>query len=211
MDALANFWSTATPPQATIISGALTVIAAIAGVGLGAWLFSGRVSDLKSALDESDRLVAEHRSAIEREVQDIREQVSGLTTSTLVALGEVRATLSDIEEADAPPQPVTQGGGRERLQEDWNAIRDSLEQLAADPLIDGRTRARYARIDRRRYADLINALAGDHRLGGSAAEFREAVGIWQRYRNGGEPRARPTGSGCMSSGERWRRVRSDQR
>lgn len=190
MQLLTEFWNSATAPQATIVSGGLTLLAAVLGVVIGWWLFSGRVKDLKSALEESDSLLADHRSSVEKTLLEINEMVKGLNeqfATTLESLGQLRGNVSDLQSAtlstDETPnagQPATP----EKLRDDWAAIRDQLEQRAADPAVDGRRRAKYARIDRRRYLDLIDALANDGALGVDTSSYREASAIWQRYRNG---------------------------
>jgi hypothetical protein len=201
LQSFAELWATVTPPQATIISGALTLLAAVGGVILGWWLFSGRVRDLKGALDASDKLLADHRISIEKTLYDITAGVSGLEsqfTTTLESLGQLRGNVSDLQSVTAPPiesantgpapardTPVTS----EKLRDDWDAIRDQLERRAANSTVDGRRRAKYARIDRRRYLDLIDSLADDDALGSEAPSYREAARIWQKYRNG---RSSPT-------------------
>ena len=192
LQSLSEFWAAVTPPQATIISGGFTLLAAVGGVILGWWLFSGRVKNLQGALDASDKLLADHRANVTTALLNITEKVAGLDnqfTSTLESLGQLRGNVSDLQSvaettAESPSAardvPVTS----EKLREDWDAIRDKLEQRAANPAVDGRTRAKYARIDRRRYLDLIDVLAADDALGRDATAYREAAKLWQRYRNG---------------------------
>jgi hypothetical protein len=190
---LAEAWTNITAPQATIVSGFLTLLAAVFGVILGWWLFSGRVRDLKSAIDSSDKLLADHRSTVEQAIGEIRTKVGGLDalfTTALESLGQLRGNVSDLQsiassqDEAAPPAAVGPVGNPEMLRDDWDAIRDALEQRAADPTVDGRRRAKYARIDRRRYLALINALDEDGALGDKAPDYREASNLWQRYRNG---------------------------
>jgi hypothetical protein len=198
---LVEFWSTVTTPQATIVSGGLTLLAAVGAVLLGSWLFSGRVKDLRGALDASDKLLTDHSASVRTALLNITERLTDLDaqfTTTLESLGQLRGNVSDLQSAEAsrtetpgagpaaaPEPPVTS----EKLREDWAAIRDRLEQRAADPAIDGRSRAKYARIDRRRYLALIDAMAGDDALGNEAPNYREAARIWQKYRTG---RSSPT-------------------
>ena len=173
-----------------IVSGGLTLLAAVFGVVIGWWLFSGRVKDLKGALDESDRLLTAHRTSVEKALIDINEKVTGINeqfTTTVESLGQLRGKVSDLESASSSidEAPITERAANPKdLRDDWEAIRDQLEQRAADPSVDGRTRARYARIDRRGYLDLIDALNNDRALGVEAPSYREANIIWQKYRNG---------------------------
>lgn len=201
MQSFAEFWGAVTPPQATIISGGLTLLAAVGGIILGWWLFSGRVRDLKGALDESDKLLVNHSAIVTTSLQNITERVAALDTqftTTLESLGQLRGNVSDLQSVAASAADNTGAGSAvtleppvqsEQLRDDWDAIRDRLEHRAADPAVDGRRRAKYARIDRRRYLDLIDALDSDDALGAKAVDYREAAKLWQKYRNG---RSTPT-------------------
>jgi hypothetical protein len=167
-------WQSVTEPQATIIAGFLTMLAAIGAVLLGSWLFSGRVRDLKGGVEETERILRLHRDEVNSTLAELRE-----------GLGQVRGTVSDIQSA-APSEAQNENEWEawEALRDSWIEIRDELERLAADPTIDGRTRARYGRIDRRQYWKLIEALAGDKRLGGRRRDFEAANNLWQQYKNG---------------------------
>jgi hypothetical protein len=177
---------------------------------LGSWLFSGRVKDLRGALDASDKLLADHSANVAKALLNITERLTGLDsqfTTTLESLGQLRGNVSDLQSVAASTAESTTAGPAvtrdppvtsEKLRDDWDAIRDRLERRAADPALDGRRRAKYVRIDRRRYLDLIDALADDDALGPEAPAYREAARIWQKYRNG---RSTPTSedSAKMSS------------
>jgi hypothetical protein len=178
---MGDFWRSVTAPQATIIAAALTVFAAIVGVALGWWLFSGRVRSLKEALDKSDELLRRHAEEVAGILAEVRQEVA----SSMEGLGQLRGTVGDLQIASAS-EGVTEGqlATRDEVQGNWNAIRDRLERIATEPAIDGRTRAKFARIDRRRYADLVDALAAKGLLDAHEGAFTEAVNLWQRYRNG---------------------------
>lgn len=180
-------WDQLTQPQATLLSGALTVIAALCGVWLAWRLFSEKVKDLKSALEESNKLVVEHRNSVIVTLADIQTRLSGLdelSRSASVRLGTIQGTVEDLESAatvqDGPP---AQEDRQERMRTRWFEIRDRLENLAASARIDGRTRAKYGRIDRRTYASLIDSMEWDGNLS-QPNHFRQALGLWLRYRNG---------------------------
>ena len=182
-----EFWATITAPQATVIAGACTFLAAVVGILLGWWLFSGRVRDLKSALDESDKLLKLHKTSVETALGGLKDSIGSLNdqvASTMQGLAQVRSDVSDIALIEEAPPAVAGAPSRAQLKEDWNSVRDSIESIAANPSIDGRTRARYGRVDRRNYADLVDMLAHDHRLNANADLFREAVALWQSYRTG---------------------------
>lgn len=190
---MSGIWASITAPQATIVSGLCTLAAALFGVLFGWWLFNGRVRDLKSAIEESDKVLVAHKSKVEEILGDVTTAVDGFKenfSAQLEALGQLRSSVSDIQDAAAPARDEGEKpSAREELQSHWYAIRDRLETVAADPSIDGRTRAAFARIDRRAYADLVAALAGKGLLGNDTAAYLEAVSIWSRYKNG---RRQPT-------------------
>ena len=182
-------WQSMTEAQGTVIAAALTIFAAVVGVLLGSWLFGGKVASLKESVDATERLIEDHRQAVSSCLQDITDQLGELSAqlaATQEGLGQLRSTAADIESAavGALPRAERDQGSWEALREEWNVIKDELEKLAASPEIDGRTRAKYSRIDRRNYVELINALEWDQRLGNSAGDFRSAVEVWQRFKNG---------------------------
>ncbi|MFN3858893.1 MAG: DUF4175 family protein [Caulobacter sp.] len=187
MNNLVSIWHDLNEPQATILAAVLTVLAAIVGVILGWWLFSGRVKDLQSTLEETETILNKHRDQVEATLQGIAGRLAEMDeqfTGIQEALGQLRGSVNVLESSTGSGGTDAQMDAREALREGWAAIRDKLEKIAADPKIDGRTRARYARIDRRRYADLIDALERDGRLGVRANLYSEAVALFHRYRNG---------------------------
>jgi hypothetical protein len=179
-----QIWTGLTVPQATLISGFLTLVAAIVGVMLGSWLFSGRVRDLKAALDESDKFIRDHKTSVESSLDELKSHLHAFIVSTDESLGQIRGQINDdtsesIQELDTPALDR-----RDELKAEWSAIRDDLERKAANTDVDGRTRAKYWRIDRRNYIDLVNALDKDHKLGNNASQYRAAVNLWHQFRNG---------------------------
>lgn len=190
---MSGFWTSITAPQATIISGFCTLGAALFGVLFGWWLFNGRVKDLKSAIEESEKVLVAHKATVEATLGEVSTAVSGFKenfSAQLEALGQLRSSVSDIQDAAAPERANDdKPDAKEQLRSDWYAIRDRLETIAADPTLDGRTRAAFARIDRRAYADLVVALSNKGLLGNDAAAYLDAVSIWARYKNG---RRQPT-------------------
>ncbi|SEL39558.1 hypothetical protein SAMN04515666_103617 [Bosea lupini] len=199
---MGEFWNSLTQGQGTVISGFLTLLAAITGVLIGSWLFGSRVKDLKSAVDASDQLLRKHGSEVDATLAAIRDKISEMQKSfatTSEQLNDLRGSVADLEAASSPEtvtEPVQAGteeqpSPREQIRQGWLTVRDALEHIAARPQIDGRTRARYARIDRRRYPQLVEALAADGLLAANADAFWEASALWQAYRGGrSEPTAR---------------------
>jgi hypothetical protein len=181
-----------TQPQATLGAAAVTFIGAIVAVLLGWVLFSAKVKDMRSAISATDELVKAHQASVVQSLADIEAKISGLSASA----GQLRADLGDRQAAAddtevAPQQPIPEpeievAGERSpelfpAVASAWHSIRDHLEEIAADPNIDGRTAAKYQRIDRRSYADLIQSLARDGRLQNPDA-FQQAARLWSRYR-----------------------------
>lgn len=68
-----------TQPQATLGTGIITFLGAIVAVVLGWWLFSGKVRDIKSALDATERLLTDHQSRVQQSLADVEEKLSSLT------------------------------------------------------------------------------------------------------------------------------------
>ncbi|HEX3887475.1 MAG TPA: hypothetical protein VHW05_08255 [Phenylobacterium sp.] len=178
---LSKSWQTLSEGQGSVVSALITVVAAIVGVFLGWLLFSGRVKNLETALQASEESIQKHLHAVEHALTahgaTINDQLLGFSQQ-LVNIG---SAVADIP--TSPPEHIApeEQRAQDTLRDDWIRIRDRLEAIASDPQVDGRTRAKYARLDRRRYIDLVNALEQD---GKDVAGFRSAVELWQRFRTG---------------------------
>lgn len=174
-----------TQPQATLGASLITALGALAAIFLGWRLFSGKVRDMKSALDTTDRLLREHQARVQQSLADIEEKLGGLSASTAQIRADVsdKQALDDEKSANGKETPVK---GAELtfddLSQNWHKIRDKLEEKAADSRIDGRTAAKYARIDRRSYADLVSSMNKDGNLGGEGEQFLSAAQIWSSHR-----------------------------
>jgi len=146
---------------------------------------------------EMDISFAKIRDDAGASLADIREKIGGLAASA----GQLRAQMSDTQAAEAHEEdgnsvasldsdfglPARPPDLMEELATQWVKIRDRIEEIAADPTIDGRTAAKYSRIDRRSYSDLIDSLAYDGRLidrhgRNWLSEFLQAAKIWLTYR-----------------------------
>jgi hypothetical protein len=196
-------WNGMTEAQGTVIAAFLTIAAAVVGVLLGAWLFGGRVKSLEEAVQQTERLLQAHKAEVEATLGGLRrtltETAQGIDqleatlaelrqtlTTTVEGIGQLRGAVSEIPTSGVPV-PEEQAGEWvrwEQLRDDWNSVRDELERRAADPVIDGRTRAKYGRIDRRKYYELIDALDADRNLAGQGRYFRQANELWQQFKNG---------------------------
>jgi len=180
-----------TEPWAILISGMATLAAALIIALVGPWLLGKRFQTLDDAANEAKRAA----SNVQERIGVLDTQVAALEAS----LARVQNLLSDLTDGldrarrareDLPPgapPPVAPNGDWEQLRSHWNDVREKVEALASEPGTDGRTRARYSRIDRRNYRRLLEALAADNQLGGRAAEYLEAFDIWARYRTNRAP------------------------
>lgn len=194
---MGNWWLSITEGQGTVISGVLTITAAVFGVILGGLVFGGKVKNLETALEATEKAIDGHLQRVLQRLTSYEEKFASLEaklttleeqfSATSESLGQLRGSVGDLQSSASPEHNEAEEQGiefsREKIRDDWNAIRDLLENKAADPNIDGRTRAKYARIDRRSYNDLIDALEWDENLD-DAARYRQAVEIWHQYRNG---------------------------
>ena len=172
------------------------MIAAIGGVLVGGVIFSGKVKDIETALQRANDKINGHLDKAKNGIAELETTVSGIGlklsgieeqfSATAQSLGQLRGSVDDLQNSAGPVEEQKNTEieyNRDTVRNDWNEIRDKLEQNAADQSIDGRTRAKYTRIDRRRYNDLIYLLDKDGNLQ-NAALYSEAYGIWQKYRTG---------------------------
>ncbi len=176
-----------TQPQATLGASIVATVGALAAIVLGWRLFSGKVKDMKSAIDATDSMLRDHQVRVQQSLADIEEKLGGLSVST----AQIRADVSDKQAVDQ--EALEQAGAQtevaetaelsfEDLSQNWHRVRDKLEQIASDSRIDGRTAAKYARIDRRNYVDLVSSLNKDGKLGDKGEQFLTAAQIWSSHR-----------------------------
>lgn len=185
-----SVWNGITEGQGAVLAALLTVVAAIVGVALGSRLFGGKVTDLRAALSEAQAALNEHETSVDEKLSAILEKVK-LTEenilSTLDKINRFSATLNSDDLSDISPlKPEEKISPIESIKEDWSAIRESLEDIVSDPEIDGRTRAKFARIDRRQYGYLIESYHDDFGLQ-NVTKYRRALQLWQKYRSGRTP------------------------
>lgn len=186
-------WQGLTQGQGTVIAGLITLIAALGGVVLGWLLFSGRVRSLETALSVTESNVRSHLQRVEGALAEYKSKLNVQLASLSQQLGQLSGSVADIPtstpEAVGAVQQYAQDN-QDNMRENWGRIRNRLEEIAANPQIDGRTRAKYDRIDRRQYGDLVNALHSDGLLRADTTFYRNAIELWQRFRTGrGAPSA----------------------
>jgi uncharacterized phage infection (PIP) family protein YhgE len=197
-------WQNLSQGQGTVIAAMITVIAALGGVVLGWLLFSGRVRNLETALSTSESKVQDHLRKVESALKEYESTVNDQLSSLSQQLSQLSGSVADIPTASqgSSIEPAQQKA-QDNMRENWARIRDRLEEIASSPKIDGRTRAKYNRIDRRRYEDLVSALQSDEKLDADTTSYRDAVELWQRFRTG---RATPTADEVQTMRELAKRL-----
>lgn len=184
------FWTNLTAPQATVLSGLMTFAGALAAVFLGWFLFSGRVTTLQAAIGEAEKTIHKFQQNVESSLGAINERIEKqdvVIASVSEVINRTSGEVSEIGARDMQPASGTQDqqNSRDDINKNWSLVRDYIERLANNPEIDGRTRARYNRIDRRSYQDLVDALLVDGHLNAERAkDIQKAIVLWRRYRGG---------------------------
>ncbi|SDD59449.1 hypothetical protein SAMN05421538_1023 [Paracoccus isoporae] len=188
---MSNIWSSLSEAQAIIINGVLTVFAAAVGVLLGRLLFSGKVKNITEAIEASQQVVDTHLSKMDETLEKINDKANGLDEILSAVTERLNKTAYEADLGDEEVEGISErvsdlpqthlasvvdsdnGASRDEIRSLWRDISDYIEEIASNPAIDGRTRAKYFRIDRRAYRDLINALLYDDRISKSTAEAAE--------------------------------------
>jgi len=171
--------------QATVIAAGVTCLAALLGVALGGVLFGNKVRGLEEAVKTSTELARDAGVALQSfkmELETLTEQVS----ATMVVASELRAKQDEGSAQQGPIEQVVgavnNAGPREGFAQSWEKVAAKIEKIASDLGIDGRTRARYFRIPRHNWRDVVAALNVDGRLGQNAARIVEAADLWERFK-----------------------------
>lgn len=178
--------------QTAIVTTMMLIIGGGVGVLLGSWLFGGRVTNLKAALDETLTLT---KTAMEQHSRDTQEKLSEMNeqlASTMALLGQLKSSVSDIQQdAEAAEENVGPQAQQDiahlrgQLKQHWYAIRDELWLRANNPTIHGKTRRRYSGFSNYEIAELIAAMREDNNLSQVDAErFQRAAHLWTWHRNG---------------------------
>ncbi|WP_156382233.1 MULTISPECIES: hypothetical protein [unclassified Aureimonas] len=190
---MTEIWNGISEAQATIIAALITVLAAVVGVWLGSVLFAGRVRSLEDAIEKAEALLQAHQSSVDAKLIAIAarfESFDAMVSAMLQQVNTLGSAFNDLEasrtaaQLQLDPQTTEEIDSRESLKSNWIKIRDRVEEIASSPDIDGRRRARYGRIDRRMFYNLLDALTHDGYLGRDGDEYHEALELWHRYRNG---------------------------
>ena len=183
-----NWWATLSAGQGSALSGAFTATGAVVGVFIASRFFSGKVKTLSEALSESKRLLDEHALYVNLTLTDITEKFNVLDTqfsSFTSGIGRIESSVGDLSDKADESTDEALTADWDTIRGLWLDVRDELEKRASSDLIDGRTRAKYGRIDRRKYIELIDSMASDRKITDADAEsFRSAFSTWRQYKNG---------------------------
>jgi hypothetical protein len=187
LNLLHGIWIDLTQAQAILLSGMLTVLAAVLAVFLGGKVFQSRVASLEEAIKKTEKIIEDHLTRVADKVASIEEITNATARNVVSNRGEDEEAGEDIQvDASIHQFPENAEGPeidlRTRFLEAWNSIRGALEDRASDTEIDGRTRAKYLRIDRRNYQRLVDALKNDGNLN-DAKLFSDAISLRQAYKN----------------------------
>jgi uncharacterized protein YoxC len=181
-------WENLTDPQASLLSTVFVIIAGGLGILLSAVLFGGRVKNLETALNATEEKInavlrgsSDKVDAFNSQLTEKLSTVDEQFSATLDALGQLRNSVSSLQDsADKNADTL-----RDQLSAHWNAIASALEEIASNPKIHGKTRARYSKIPRRTLYDLFDALRADgHVPSEHIGEFKAALDLWSWHRNG---------------------------
>jgi gas vesicle protein len=191
---MSEFWAALTIPQANVLAAFFTMLAAIVAIVAGGLFFERKVNSLKDAIKTTERDLAEHISKLQTAIasvkENILEKVSEIEEITLLTGGraasesgkDIGTEIVGGDEAGAVAEPLVEP--RARFLSAWEAIRKLLETTVSDDKIDGRTRAKYLRIDRRSYRELISVMLRDGLLTKLEAELDRAVTLRNQIKRG---------------------------
>ncbi|MCX7644087.1 MAG: hypothetical protein N2Z62_02175 [Rhodobacteraceae bacterium] len=187
---LMSFWNSVTEPQAIIVSTLLTMIAGLVAIVIGSRFFQGKVATLEQAMATASGQIEQHIRNLEKALAEI-EELAITSSERLAAIsgreanGEANGALRlEPDRPDGKRGPLTPS---DRLRAAWETVRDAIEAQASDRSIDPRRRAKYSRIDRRNYADLVKAMSEDGEIRGPrnlAEEWKKAIALRYSFRNG---------------------------
>ncbi|HRK62909.1 MAG TPA: hypothetical protein PLN53_00855 [Terricaulis sp.] len=181
-------WTNLTDAQASLLSTVIIVIAGALGVVLSALLFGGRVKNLETALAQTEEKINAAMQKSAARVDAFNDQlaeklgtVDEQFSATLDALGQLRNSVAGLQDtADKSADSL-----RDQLYAHWSVVASALEEVASNPEIHGKVRARYSKIPRRTLHELFNTLLAEKKLSSDKAPvFKAALDLWTWHRNG---------------------------
>lgn len=194
MEGLANVFENLTGAQAEVISAATTLFSALLVAIVAPVVFHlvarGRVTDFNQAVGELKKAAErakDQSDTIGKAMSTITTVASGVTELG-VLVASVQETLANTQNTlleAQPEQTMLNGNGaiqspethRDQVRRLWRGLQEFVERQASDPGINGNTRAKYARIDRRGYLRLVELLHSEGNLTGDIVAWREAYAL----------------------------------
>lgn len=194
-DFIIDFWTSLTEAQAIVLSGGFTFLAAVFAVVVGNFVLKGKVSTIEEAISASKDAVDTHLENVEKTIPELKKRLETLD-GLILALGDRISQIQDEEAEyegyDIEPSGVDGPRGNLALADNiedvdtildtWRKIRELVEKMARRDAVDGRTRAKYLRVDRRKFGDLIISMGNDGNLP-LHQDVARALEIRNRYRN----------------------------
>lgn len=173
MTLMIDIWTGLTEGQALLISSLATLLSAFIVAVLGPWILQRRLQNMDASA---------------REVHERIQQFNDLFASLEAGLSHAQNAMSDYNDRLTQQQspegdPTTESEAdqwRREVMEAWADVRDRIETLASQPSLHSKRRAKYARIDRRNYGNLLSALSKDGVI--NSPHWDDAYKIWSRYR-----------------------------
>jgi hypothetical protein len=175
--------------QTQILTTVMLLIGGGMGVWLGSLLFGGRVSNLKTAVKETENIVKDFKQDTAEQLEAMQKQLE----ATLEQLTRARKEITDLapQEADAnggdaqPAAPGVPQGDRGEFLRSWYTIRNRLRALSQNAQIHGHRRNRYAKYNNNQIGVLIDDMRIDGELSEDLASlFHEAHDLFAWHRNG---------------------------
>lgn len=174
------------PGLGSALSGFFTGTGAVLAILLAQRFFRGRITDLKGAVKETEETLERFQGAVAEKLETISGAIENLNlviAGVQESVAKTQAAVHDSQpEEEQPPAQQIQAPAKDRLTDEWHKILDHVESIASSPNVDGRTRAKYGRIDRRSYYDLVATLDDDGLMGGARDAADAATGLWYSCR-----------------------------
>jgi hypothetical protein len=176
-----GFWNALTEGQGSVVAACITIF----GAGLGALFvhifLGGQLRSLDKTISDTQKKISDLANIIDL----INTQVSAnLTVSSEirareVAQEEIAETTPQVSAVGAPsPVLGSDQDSREKFKRAWQRIAARIEEMAGSHA-DGRTRAKYARIPRYDWRDLVIVMLSDRSPDSLGTRLREAAELWE--------------------------------
>jgi Skp family chaperone for outer membrane proteins len=175
------FWDHLTDAQATLLAAGGTMVSALVVAILGPLLFKSALGGISEAADAAKQSAGK----ITSNFNDLNEQFSAFEKNLAGLQNKINDLAADT--GDDPAAAEAANGSRQQLKDAWFELRDLLEGDASDKRLNGHTRGKYSRIDRRDPAALFDAMQADHNLRGDRTDWNRAQEIYFTFRSTNSP------------------------